>query len=71
MTTLQTGHRHGRPAAPTASTPAATVRAAKPSAAARPYGGCCRTWASEHISRGSLVVRTIWHEPACKTWGRP
>ncbi|MFJ2864082.1 hypothetical protein [Kitasatospora sp. NPDC087314] len=33
-------------------------------------GGCCRTWSSEHLTQGGLVVRTTWHEPACPAWAR-
>ncbi|MFI9365208.1 hypothetical protein ACIG5E_29770 [Kitasatospora sp. NPDC053057] len=68
MTTPTRRHRRSR--RPDAFTAAAPVRAARPSAPARPGGsGCCRTWSSEHINPGGTVVRTTWHEPACKTRG--
>ncbi|MQS17851.1 hypothetical protein F7Q99_38100 [Streptomyces kaniharaensis] len=73
MTTPSTKRprRPRRPAAPTVPAPAAPVRAARPSAPARPGGGCCRTWSSEHLTPGGMVVKTTWHEPACRTWCRP
>ncbi|MGW4896675.1 hypothetical protein ACWEQL_31120 [Kitasatospora sp. NPDC004240] len=42
----------------------------RPPAPARPRTRCCRTWSSEHLSPGGTVVRTTWHEPACRTPGR-
>ncbi|MDH6711345.1 hypothetical protein P3T27_008103 [Kitasatospora sp. MAA19] len=70
MTTPSTRRRRRcRPATPAAPAPA--VRAARLPAPARPSGGCCRTWSSEHITPGGMVVRTTWHEPACRTWGQP
>ncbi|MCG6499780.1 hypothetical protein [Kitasatospora sp. A2-31] len=64
--------RRPRPAPPAGTpTAAATAPGHRPPATLRPGGGCCRTWASEHISPGGKVVRTTWHEPACRTGGRP
>ncbi|MEU9047333.1 MULTISPECIES: hypothetical protein [unclassified Kitasatospora] len=63
--------RRRRPAAPTASAPAAPVRAGWPPAPTRPgRTECCRTWSSEHLTPGGVVVRTTWHEPACPAWAR-
>ncbi|WP_194235901.1 hypothetical protein [Streptomyces sp. CB01881] len=60
------------PAVPAPAVPAAPVRAGRPTAVAGTGGGgCCRTWASEHLTQGGQVVRTTWHEPACRTSGRP
>ncbi|MFD8706576.1 hypothetical protein ACFV1W_28905 [Kitasatospora sp. NPDC059648] len=68
MTTPTRRHRRSRPDAFTAAAPA---RPARPAVPARPGGGgCCRTWSSEHRTPGGTVVRTTWHEPACKTGGR-
>ncbi|CAN3985574.1 hypothetical protein KPATCC21470_8306 [Kitasatospora purpeofusca] len=69
MTTPQDKRRRRRPAAPaTVPAPAVHGRAARPPAPARPRraGGCCGTWSSEHLTRDARVVRTVWHEPACR-----
>ncbi|WP_329492992.1 hypothetical protein [Kitasatospora herbaricolor] len=65
--------RRRRPAALAGTAPAAQARTQMPPAPARARGtgGCCRTWTSEHLSLGGTVVRTTWHEPACRIWGRP
>ncbi|MFH8388050.1 hypothetical protein ACH4E7_45500 [Kitasatospora sp. NPDC018058] len=72
MTTPSATHRRRRcrPVAPAVPAPAAQVRAGKQPALERPGGGCCRTWSSEHLTPGGLVVRTTWHEPACPAWAR-
>ncbi|MFE5583156.1 hypothetical protein [Kitasatospora sp. NPDC056531] len=55
MTTPMTRRRRRRrPAVPTA-----LVRSGWPSAPARSDGGgCCRTWSSERLTPGGVVVRT-------------
>ncbi|MEV6979136.1 hypothetical protein [Kitasatospora sp. NPDC093806] len=69
MTTPSTRHprRRRRPATLTTALPTAPA----PVPPSRPDRGCCRTWSSEHRTSGGTVVRTTWHEPACRTWGRP
>ncbi|MFE7526846.1 hypothetical protein ACFU7Y_14105, partial [Kitasatospora sp. NPDC057542] len=64
--TTPTRHRRRRRHPADAALPAV---AQMPPAAARQRGagGCCRTWFSERIRPGGLVVRTTWHEPACTT----
>ncbi|MFE6869519.1 hypothetical protein ACFVFS_23565 [Kitasatospora sp. NPDC057692] len=65
MTTPQTRRRRRRPSAPTVP-----ARAAASPAPVRPRStaGCCRTWSSEHRISGGAIVRTTWHEPACRAW---
>lgn len=73
MTTPMTRRRYRRrrAAAPTHPGPATRVRAARQTGPAQSGAdGCCRTWSSEHVTQGGLVVRTTWHEPACPTWAR-
>ncbi|MFJ9777784.1 hypothetical protein ACIRVF_42195 [Kitasatospora sp. NPDC101157] len=74
MTTPSTSHRRRRrrPARLALSATPAPVHAEMQAAPARPRtaGECCRTWSSEHLTPGGVVVRTIWHEPACQTWSR-
>ncbi|MFJ7250175.1 hypothetical protein ACIQWA_36825 [Kitasatospora sp. NPDC098652] len=63
--------RQRRPAAPALLAPAAPVRTVRlPTPARSGEAGCCRTWSSEHLTPGGMVVRTTWHEPACPAWAR-
>ncbi|MER8184936.1 hypothetical protein [Kitasatospora sp. NPDC094015] len=73
MTTPTTRRRGRRPAAPAVPLPTVPARGARGPAPSRPRGGagCCRTWSSEHLSLSGSVVRTTWHEPACKARSRP
>ncbi|AUY53615.1 hypothetical protein [Streptomyces sp. CB01881] len=66
--TNPTRHRRRHPAA--AAVPSRTQMPPAPTRR-RGTGGCCRTWSSEHICPGGLVVRTTWHEPACTIGARP
>ncbi|WP_030273861.1 hypothetical protein [Streptomyces sp. NRRL B-24484] len=61
-----------RPASPSAAVPTAPACGERLPAPGRVAvaRACCRTWSSERISQGGTVVRTTWHEPACRSWGR-